>query len=483
MTLFKMARAFGIGVVLATQNPVDLDYKSLTNAGTWLIGKLQTDRDKARVLEGMEGVVSEQGTLLDRGYLDRTISSLDSRVFILHNVHQERPILFNTRWAMSYLRGPLTRSQVRELMGPLKARTPAAETPATAEGAPAAPRADAPRAAIPAGYASMPPSVNARVPQYYLPVVVAAQRAAAGAEVGLPANGAPPPLVYEPFLLGSAIVRYGGNGGARGVEERVTCLVPLPPAHAVVDWRRHMVDDRAADELRAERPEGGLYAPLAEGMGDSPPYTRFRDAFADHIYHEVSLPIWVHSDLKLQSVPEEDEAAFRERCRREAERRAADEADQIAERYGRDLDRLRSKLDAEERELKRDLVEHEERKRDELLHAGESIIGAILGRRSSRRLSSASTKRRLTSQARADVEESEEAIAGMKEAIAELEREQERALAEARDRWAGLGERVEESEVHPTRSGIRMKVFGLAWVPHWLLAEGGEAQRVPAYPL
>jgi hypothetical protein len=133
------------------------------------------------------------------------------------------------------------------------------------------------------------------------------------------------------------------------------------------------------------------------------------------------------------------------------------------------------------------MVEHEERKRDEMLSAGESIIGALLGRRSSRRLSSASTKRRLTSQARADIEESEGAIARMKEQIARLEQERDEAVAEVRARWAGVADRVEESEVHPTRSGIHIKVFGLAWVPHWLLVggegQGGEARRVPAYPL
>ena len=143
-------------------------------------------------------------------------------------------------------------------------------------------------------------------------------------------------------------------------------------------------------------------------------------------------------------------------------------------------------MEAEERELERDIVEHEERKRDELLSAGESIIGALLGRRSSRRLSSASTKRRLTSKAKADVKESEEVIAKLKEQIAQLERERDEALAEARARWAEAAERVEESDLHPTRSGIHIKVFGLAWVPCWLLAEegsGDEARRVPAFPL
>jgi len=181
LTLLKMARAFGVGLMLTTQNPVDLDYKGLTNAGTWFIGKLQTDRDKARLLEGMEGIVSESGTMLDRSYLDRLISSLNSRVFILHNVHNERPLLFKTRWAMSYLRGPLTRSQVRTLMKPIKASVvapPVAASPTRPEPARASEAmgvAQAPEEME--GYTPVRPRVHARVPQYALPVEISRQRA------------------------------------------------------------------------------------------------------------------------------------------------------------------------------------------------------------------------------------------------------------------------------------------------------------------
>ncbi|HUV95299.1 MAG TPA: DUF87 domain-containing protein, partial [Anaerolineae bacterium] len=178
LTLVKTARAFGIGLVLATQNPVDLDYKGLTNAGTWFIGKLQTDRDKARLLDGMEGIISESGTLLDRAYLDPLISSLGSRVFILHNVHAERPALFKTRWALSYLRGPLTRRQVLTLMKPMR------ETgipPQQVARAPEATRVSARPAldqtsGIPAGYESARPRVHARVGQFFLPVTIPEDR-------------------------------------------------------------------------------------------------------------------------------------------------------------------------------------------------------------------------------------------------------------------------------------------------------------------
>ncbi len=116
LTLLKQARAFGVGVVLATQNPVDLDYKGLSNAGTWFIGRLQTERDKARVLDGLEGAAAGAGGRFDRGKMEETIAGLGNRIFLMNNVHEDAPVVFETRWAMSYLRGPLTRDQIKTLM-------------------------------------------------------------------------------------------------------------------------------------------------------------------------------------------------------------------------------------------------------------------------------------------------------------------------------------------------------------------------------
>ena len=122
LTLLKQARAYGLGCVLATQNPVDLDYKGLSNAGTWFLGRLQTERDKARVLEGLEGASAQAGSTFDRGEMEATLAALGNRVFLMNNVHDDEPVVFQTRWAMSYLRGPLTRDQIKVLMDPIRGR-------------------------------------------------------------------------------------------------------------------------------------------------------------------------------------------------------------------------------------------------------------------------------------------------------------------------------------------------------------------------
>ncbi|MDQ3097476.1 MAG: ATP-binding protein, partial [Chloroflexota bacterium] len=135
LTLLKQARAYGLGIVLATQNPVDLDYKGLANAGTWFIGRLQTERDKARLVDGLEGASAAADAAFDRTSIESTIGRLAKRVFLMNNVHEDAPVLFESRWAMSYLRGPLTRQQIGKLM---EGRRPAA---AAATAAPAAPTA------------------------------------------------------------------------------------------------------------------------------------------------------------------------------------------------------------------------------------------------------------------------------------------------------------------------------------------------------
>ncbi|MDZ7377536.1 MAG: ATP-binding protein, partial [candidate division KSB1 bacterium] len=178
MTLLKQARAFGLGIVLATQNPVDLDYKGLSNTGTWFIGRLQTDRDKQRVLDGLEGA-SASGGKFNRKKMEQILAGLGKRIFLMNNVNEDEPVIFETRWVMSYLRGPLTRTQIKQLMDPKKAAISAAagapSTPATAKSA----RPEA---------AALRPSLPPEIVQYYLPI---RKVQPAGAT-----------LLYEPMLLG-----------------------------------------------------------------------------------------------------------------------------------------------------------------------------------------------------------------------------------------------------------------------------------------
>ncbi len=490
LTLLKQARAFGLGVMLTTQNPVDLDYKGLANAGTWFIGKLQTERDKARLLEGMESAASSAGEAMDRAYLDKLISGLDSRVFVLHNVHGEGPLLFKTRFAMSYLRGPLTRSQVRTLMSPLKSAQPQAATRGSQPTAPFSAKPGAQEPETPAGYAPVQPRVNARVAQYFAPAAISEDRIARdlASRYGRAVRIRELRTAYEPYLLGVASVLYGDAARTRSSEQRLSCLAPLPAMHALVDWGQAVLEEFKLQDLTTTPYGEALYGSLPEGMAESSPYTQLRAAFEEYVYRASTITTWQHPALKLASKPGEAEREFKVRCQEEARKQRDKELAQVTKEYERKLTQLQDKLEREQRELELDTAEFEGRKRDELLSAGESLVGMVLGRRRSSALSKASTKRRQTAQAKADVRESEQVIARLQEEIAGLQQEQEQALEQVRAKWADEAMQLEQVEQRPRKSDIHVDAFGLTWVPFWFVTYEDERsvahqEKLPAYPL
>ncbi|MDB5336058.1 MAG: hypothetical protein JWN70_1677, partial [Planctomycetaceae bacterium] len=183
LTLLKQARAFGLGVVLATQNPVDLDYKGLSNAGTWFLGRLQTERDKMRVLEGLEGASAAAGAQFDRQRMERILAGLGNRVFLMNNVHEDQPVVFQSRWALSYLRGPINREQISTLM---QAKKNAGHAPSADAVSPSAMMGDSPGEARP----MIAPGIE---------------------EVFLPCGSAVQPnskVLHRPGLLGAARVHF-----------------------------------------------------------------------------------------------------------------------------------------------------------------------------------------------------------------------------------------------------------------------------------
>src|SRR5690349_5055147 len=230
LTLLKQGRAFGLGVVLATQNPVDLDYKGLANTGTWFIGRLQTERDKARVLEGLEGIAAGTGQKFDKQAMEQLLAGLDKRIFLLNNVHDDAPELFETRWALSYLRGPLTRAQIKLLMDPLKQTAASSPVATVAPAAAPAPVASAPAKNEPS---LLPPDIT----QYYIPV-----RGSGDANAT---------LTYHPTLLGAAEVRYSDSKSV-DMTQQVTLLCPFNDGPVGLDWSSAVALDLPIEVLELE---------------------------------------------------------------------------------------------------------------------------------------------------------------------------------------------------------------------------------------
>ena len=480
LTLLKQARAFGVGVVLTTQNPVDLDYKGLTNAGTWFIGRLQTERDKMRVLDGLESASSQAGQALDRSELSDIISALGKRVFLLHNVHEEAAVTFQTRWAMSYLRGPLTRLQVRELMReqkpdqPVKApleRTPIAaqdgtrpvQASSTAAGTPAA------TAAPEVAFATMPPSVSSRVQQVYLPVRRGASSAALAieGEAGGPIEIEGHHLLYVPAVLGIGRLHFVDRTRDVNEQEEFALLAEPPRGARMLTWDQAQSLELSASKLRQEPEAEAYFDELPESINESPEFTALKDNLEDHLYRNSSVTLLHSPALDTYSAPKESEREFRMRVQQVARERRDEEIDEITERYEKKLDKVEDRLRREEADLAEREADVTARKRETLVSVGESVVGVFLGRRSYRMASTALSKQRQAAKAKLRLEEAREEVEELDEDYKELEEELEEEVADIRDRWEEALTELESYEVKPRRQDVQVSFFGLAWSPHW----------------
>ncbi|RME56372.1 MAG: ATP-binding protein, partial [Caldilineae bacterium] len=450
LTLLKQARAFGLGTILVTQNPVDIDYKGLTNAGTWFIGKLQAERDKDRVLEGLKGAIAEAGQDAEAVDYDALITGLRSRVFLMNNVHEDAPVLFHTRWVMSYLRGPLTRPQVSQLMAEKKAawrqaqtaHVPGAPAPPVAEQqperAPASPAASAEPApsgpTAPRGFSATPPALDPSVPVAYLPVTLSRSQAvrAVADKAGRDIDVQTVQLIYEPGVLGAATVRFLDRRRKIDVKEEKMLLATGARGIGEIDWADAVevplrMNDLEREPAPVDENEGPFFAPVPEEANTERELRNIARQLSDWLYYNSRLPITVHRELKLHQEPGESDRAFRIRLQNAAREQRDAEVDKLRSKYRTRLDRLRDRLERYERDLMEDEAEYDSRKQQEWISIGETVLNVFLGRRSSRALSTAASKRRMSSRAKVSIERTKQEIEDLQEEIADLEAELEEA--------------------------------------------------------
>ncbi|MEZ0396235.1 MAG: DUF87 domain-containing protein [Anaerolineales bacterium] len=499
LRMLKQARAFGLGLILATQNPVDVDYKGLANAGTWFIGKLQTDQDKQRLLDGLEGAAAGA---LQRADFDRLISGLGKRVFLMQNVHEKQPLLFQTRWAMNFLAGPLTRAQIPALnrlagvsrlsavetvpppaaealpegFAPLPAvppESPAVETPSPAAAPP-------PPAAAPASVSQTRPPVPSGFAEYFLPQNISYARAATAQP--LPPDASMRGVLYRPALLAAAQVRFLDRKYGVDTQVERSVLVTHPDRRGIIRWD-DFVSPLPADSAMDPAPApDARFALLEAPLADARMLTALQKDFLDWVYRSSRLKVRANEALGLYATPDVSQAEFMKACA-EAARQGRDEAlAKATAAIDKQIKTLQDRLAREERELSMDQAELSQRKVEEIGTAAESVISLIGGRRSvGRKLSTSLTKRRLTEQAKADVEESIQAIAQYKQQIALLEQQRQQVLAEASANWGDVVNDITEIALAPKKTDIFLDRFGVAWLPYYLVQAGGQTLELPAF--
>jgi hypothetical protein len=479
LRLLKQARAFGLGVMLVTQNPGDLDYKGLTNAGTWFIGKLQTERDKARLLEGLETISSQSRTALDISTLDTLISSLAPRTFLMHNVHAPAPVVFQTRWAMSYLAGPLTREQIRRLRSEVGSEKSEVGSQTLEVGKP--------KAAVARPLTSdlrLPTSI----PQYFLPVSrnledsVAAWRESTGnkrAQFGENVE-----LVYHPALLAQAVVRYILPKANLNEDRRYAFLVTDPGADVAPQWRETAAQPFAPAALEKTAPAGARLNPdLPPGLANEKKLAAWQKDLVTYLYRTADYTLRHNPTLKLYSRPGQSYEEFKAACQQAANLRRDEEIDKLRARYDRKLDALEAKLAAEERAHDANWEQLRAREEEARWTSAENILGIVLGRSPRRMFSESASKERLKQRARAEVDESAQTITTLQSQISALKDEAQAAFKAILDKWnaAAHAERIHDLRVTPRRSDILIELFGVGWRPHWQIEADGQTVEMPAF--
>ena len=440
LTLLKQARACGVGIALATQNPVDLDYKALSNTGTWFLGKLQTERDKARVLDGLEGVTGG----LDRATLDKTLSSLKKRVFLMHNVHDSEPVIFETRWTLSYLRGPMGRDELKRVLGPV----PAAPAPGASRAT-----APLPEPAAASAVATAKPVLPANLREFYLP-------------------GKGNAAEFVPVLYGSARVHY--TDAKRGIDtvDDLHVTVPFTDGAVPIDWERAEPSDATPEDLAGTPPasdSGVRYLPVPSAGLDARRYAAWTRDFEQWVLRAERLMLFAAPALKLTSHAGESERDFRQRLQL-AQRESRDAAVQkLRDKYAPKVARLNQRLQSSGDAVAREEQQASQQKTQTMVSVGATVLGALFGRKAV----SLSTLGRATTAVRGvgrSVKETQD-IARAQERQHEAERELKALEAELAEEIAGLSATasadatLDTIEIKPKRGAVDVRLVALAWKP------------------
>ena len=434
LTLLKQARAYGLGLVLATQNPVDLDYKGLSNTGTWFIGRLQTERDKARVMEGLEG--ASDGNF-NKQKMERTLAGLGKRRFLLHNVHEDEAVVFNTRWVLSYLAGPLTRDSIKTLMSNIKAK-----------GAATVRKLSKPMRSSDSIAPALPPSVE----QYFVP-------------------GAGDSIVYHPRLIATADVAY--NSVRHNIEDERACVytVEFEDGPVNVDWDNSDAVEIDIDGLEDRGEEGATYAECPACASVAKNYTAWSRDFKRWLRQNETISLYRNKRFKLSSEPGEPEGDFRARLQTVANEKRDQAVAKIRKRYASKVTTLENRLLRAQQAIERETQQASKKKLDTAVSFGTAILGAVLGRK---RVSTSSATRfgtamKTASGARkesADIKRAEETAAKVKADIEALNRELSKDVAALDTSFDAQAEELDEVVIRAKSTDIHVPLVGLAWMPY-----------------
>jgi hypothetical protein len=445
LTLLKQARAFGLGVVLATQNPVDLDYKAISNAGTWFIGRLQTERDKARVLDGLEGVFISGQKQFDRRSIDQILSALGNRIFLMNNVHENAPTIFETRWAMSYLRGPLTREQIKVLVEPLKKplnevsslkpEITATMTPATSsdfiKGIPQKP--------------ALPPDI----PQYFLKT----------SENQLKDQNS----IYHPNIIGAAQIRFTNTKTGIDLIRDVVFLTPVTDEPISVNWDNSIQTNVIISDLQKTPLDNFLYAELPKAVLNVKNYNVWKTDFANWLFKTQKIQLLKSENLNEVSMLDETERDFKIRLQQISREKRDQEVNKLREKYTTKFTKLEDRI----RRAQMDVEEHEAQARNQkyqtAVSLGTTLLGGFLGRRAIGSVTKTTREMSRGTKKKRESEHAKENLQSLQQEKTYLETQFQNEVNILETKTNPITENLNNILITPTKSNISVRFLSLVW--------------------
>ncbi|GJM26766.1 MAG: ATP-binding protein [Phycisphaerae bacterium] len=460
LTLLKQARAYGLGVMLATQNPVDLDYKGLANTGTWFIGRLQTERDKLRLLDGLES--ANASSKMNRSQTEKVLSSLGSRVFLMNNVHEDAPTLFRTRWALSYLRGPLTRSQIQKLMEPRKALA------AQNASVPSTPNAKQPRntqqaslAASDPGLMSYPPPLPPGVNQVFLPTTR-----------NVPDGGY---LRYEPLVVGKGKLHFVRVSAKVDDWRDVSLLAMLDGESGSNIWEA--ADAAKTVDIEMSGEPDARYAPLPAIAQRKTSYSKWSKSLTNYLYRNHDKTILKSKELKQYSELDESESDFRVRLRHLLHEKRDQQIEKLRKKYAPKLTSLEERIRKAEERVEREMSQMKQKGVQTAVSLGATILGALFGRKKASvgnvgRAASTIRSASRTAKERGDISRASDNVEALQKRLAEMEATFGTEIEEIRTEADIDNLEFEELTIRPRKSDIAIDTLALAWTPYVVRPDG-----------
>ena len=446
LTLLKQARAYGVGLVLATQNPGDLDYKGLSNTGTWFIGRLQTERDKARVMEGLEGATAGN---FDKQAMERTIAGLGKRRFLLHNVHEDAAVVFGTRWVLSYLAGPLTRAHIRTLMKTAKNKIAAVVKAASK------PKRKA-QGAAPA----LPPSID----QFYV-------------------RGSGEEIVYYPRLVAGGDIVYTSARYKIEDERELLHTVEFEDGPVDIDWDNAEPLDLSISDLREDGEADAGYAECPAAAGNPKAYGAWSKDYKRWVRQNENITLFRSKRFKLTSLASESEGDFRVRLQDVASENRDAAIAKIRKRYATKATTLENRLMRAEQAIAVQQEQSTKKKLDTAISFGTAILGAVLGRKKL----STSTATKMGSAVRtagsarkeaADVDRARQTAEKVRADMAALNKRLENEIVDLDTAFDAQSEPLDEIVVRAKSTDINVVITGLVWLPY---TKGDSGRLRPAW--